>query len=318
MLTLYLQTNKFLRINITFYEIHFKYVNLHKCFIGSVSVESSTQINNFTDLYCGGLAQILSYPPYKNSKIVLSSKYYVDYDILLSYSVIDMNIMESKLGKFLRYSKQMWFVPKSRTIVEMFHLQTEKYQHITLLTSNLINVVVHNGPGTLSKALRSISQSSKKNIYLILTFQCLIFLQKNNSFFWKGIIIFETRNNNYTQIQNVTSETDEQILFPNPLCAGGVVVCILKIKTFNGLFLNISVINFVYHDMRSSASKKYTLPIATKSPEGPVKHICFQTENIRHIQTKSCNFAGLVTYNIINKSFQEISSICSSFKGYKH
>ena len=274
-------------------------MNLNKCFIGNVSVESFALGNISTNTYCGIMSTMINYPPHRSGRIVISSEYKVKYQVAFFYSVIDTNRMYSCPTNEVQYMKQWWFVPKFKTEVQMFHLLTEKYQIIKVAAPKTFNVEIFNGPGMLSEVLLPLNQTDKTNMYLTSAFQCVIYLWiKSSSYRLLNYDFFSKYTNFETGIDKMTTPL-KQIKFPNARYSTHPIVSILKLTTHQNYFLNISNLKFLYSDVHHP--KQYD----------PLKINYVMSQSTKYFQAIFCDFAGFVAYNVVNNSHEKISSVCS-------
>ena len=279
-------------------------MSLHKCFIGNVSVQSYALGNIFTNTYCGLMSTMINYPPRRWGRIVISSEYKVEYEVLFSYCVIDTNIIYSCPSRNAQYFKQCWFVPQFKTEIQMFHIETEKYQLIKVSAPKNFNLEMLNGPGILSRVLVPVNLTDKTKMYLTSTFQCVILLW--TKFSSHKLLSYEFLSE-YSLSETVIDQTKnplEQITFPNTTYATQPVLSILKFRTHQNYFINVSVLEFSYNNMLN--------PKET----GPFKLINVVGQNAKFFETDFCDVAGLVAYNVVNNSYEKISSVCSF--AFKH
>ena len=278
--------HSFLRINITFYHIHFTYMNLHKCFIGNVTVISDQY---HREIYCGIHSLFLSYPSHKKVNITVLSAYRVQYNLMLDYSVID----EGRIKSFIyninlrNISIPVWTVYFLKHQIRTLHLHITvlKYQRIMLKITivNFALVEVYDGPGLLSESLLPANKSKEnQKIYYSSSFLCVL------TFWLKEFINLAQYFKFSWFINNPSQQTplkeNNVVIISYPEIHRKCSITVLQVSTNNDLNINISI-NIV-------------------SYKGMVNTLC--------------QHAGLAVFSEKYGIYKELSVVCSTDKRYPH
>ncbi len=283
----YFILEKRLRLNISFEHVSFLLgSDLRKCFIGNVSVISSSQTaGSEADLYCGINSGFPSFPTFPDAAVHLKAESYVAHHMLLSFSVIDLNLVRNTFmptfAPNLFYHLTLAFqLTGIHHFVKMYHFAASKTQIIVLVVEKGRNVVVHDGPGRLSSKLKP--EVYKKNSQLVSytssSFQCVfVCLDKhiNDTF------NYSFSGGSFPQKSLLVNQFTK-LAFPLPFCSV-TKVCTLHLET-NATSINVHVTMFLY-----SGDKDNTL----------------------------CSYAGLAMYDQVTMS--EMFTYCfSSVPNYQH
>ena len=298
--------HKYLRLNITFQYISIYIYHDSSCYLGHVVVKSFSRNTNASKVqYCGTQSLLVAYPAYRNVEIILAFSIHVSYEILLSYSVIDLNrvvsINEMNSSQFTerQYTllKPNWilFIVKTNIYIYNFQLTVNKFQNLIITLMNYFNqrqyiVEIYDGPGTLSKKLKSeiINDRVKQEMYLTSSFHCVLFLYHINPtdlLILNKLILYFARNVIFSKTLNLLPCTSLIQTYPSKECNAWKQVCLITVKTGEGYKINITMYNLTHNYERNSL----------------------------------CKIGGLTVYNILQKTDEEISTVCVSHTGvYKY
>ena len=267
-----------LKISILFYYIHMYYLNLYTCSIGKVVIKTPTVNDHFT--YCGIFPTTLNYSPFRKTEIMVLSKYRVQYDIFMSYSVIDTGSITSiSLNNENPYKNLLMalYLDNFNSTIEHYYICGPKYVRIIIIIKarpNSESYKVYDGPEQSNKIIDFERKDRNTRTFLTSTFQCTIIAWTQNH----GSISFSYRR------QNIS----ERIIFqPNEE-------------------RNISVSKYALHVTSIRTLRQYKLKLTITS----LKH--------SGMYNKLCNYAGLAAFDIINDIHTEISTACKISSDLHH
>ena len=179
------------------------------------------------------------------------------------------------------------FYPIGGIIVFKIHISSVKFSKLIFQIMYYLedNVVIHDGPGFENKILK-LSANNESDPSLVLyytpTFQCMIhFISQNHQPLHKAL--FRYRNVKQDIVTKMFLDFNETkiISFPNSLENESNKVAIFEISVPLGFYVNVSILNFKYGGFRIS----------------------------------TCHFAGITTYNSINSTYKEMSTVCQPHYG---
>ncbi len=270
-----------LRLNITFDRITIFLGDLHKCFIGSVSVFYSG-FRKFIS-FCGVHSNMVCYPPSSQVELRTIFVFQVLFDIQVSFSVMDPNFVVSQdPTRFSVFPQWIFKIIKSHLYVEKYFIKEKKYNilHILLHTSMTESFEIHDGPGILSPLLKPV----RADHYLTSTFQCEVYL-------WiyvetieakpSDLLSYSAQSTPWRKMVYLTSNT-QTMLFNSS-----------KIPSISGvLFLSITALV-------------------------PAAKIIITVSNLSYTGTNDllCTFSGLSVYDTIPENTNEISNLCFTWDG---
>ena len=273
------------RLYITFYHIQINYMNLYKCFIGNVSIISNKK---YIVTYCDIHSQILTYPPNQEVDVYIVSSYRVHQDILLHYSVIDTEKINTLVFDYLPIdlSTPTWNVYFVQFQITIFHVHIVilKYQIISVITQNgyFSIVQLHDGPGVLAKLLIPVSQLKQTSTYLTSSFQCVmsVRLRGPNTPYHLFKYLPLTRKLS----QKITLVESQVKVIQYPQMCNGCPLLQFYSKTTYRQNINITINNLSYGE-----------------------HMNFL-----------CEYAGLAVFEKKHRTYKELTTICYAQKGYSH
>ena len=280
---IYFTLDNQLRLNITFYELHFGSPVFSGCVFGSVIVNASSRLirKNWekwqhTSTYCGSYNNIPFYSPHRQIKIQITVIKITEFSALMNYSVIDVKSVSSHsvLGSTAIIPTWIVHFSKTETLVSRFHIETEKYNIIKLLESDVSVMEVYDGPGTLSPLLKP----THNKVYFTSTFQCTLYLwkyTKTKKLDFIDVINYLVDPKRITKEMHINSTTKQIISYSQHIQT--------KVNTF-----------------KLMTKADFTLNIT-------ISHLTFQD-----IDDPLCMYNGLTTYQMKNDSFTEMSTVCSN------
>ena len=274
-----------LNLNLTFYQIAFKFRNLYDCSVGNVQVVNYSPGEPKYFKFCGIHSNLIIYPDSSNVKLIISSintskfKWFIrPYRLLLFYSVIDnMKIYQSTLSKYnLLQCKPMWslYLKQTNYIVISIMMKTAKYQHfiINFTMDSLIFMEIFDGPGTLSPLV----SKNNEHLYVTSTFQSLIHIWASVLEENQALCTF-TYTKHQIYIRKVFQVNDLNYY----LASNGHAFEVWKV--FSSSTLNLTILNVTYNG----------------------------------INDELCTNAGISLYSLSNDSYREITTDCL-FSTSKH
>ena len=237
--------NLFMRLNITFLTINIRYMDLYKCIIGQVTVVSFDLSNQLKHIYCGIQSNMINYSPHRNTKVEISVKYRLQYELVILYSVMDYNVIMTSEVKHFVHSLFEWSfnIIHPKVFTKSFFFSCDKFQRILFTISAQFNIAIsiYEGPGILSKILKPFNETVKYKSYLTTSFQALTasygHFQKSESYF----INFVIDNIQPCTFINVTNVT---ISFPNETCRK--LLSVVEIYTIPHYKINLIIVIAYY------------------------------------------------------------------------
>ena len=169
-----------LELNLTIHRTYFSSYLSSKCVFGNLTLLAYFHTNTSNFVYCGQYATTSNYPGSGAIDIILAIERFVAFDIVVSYSVIDLLIFESiSLGLSKHGIQPLSLIQIFPTdyIFYQFHLSTEKFKRIYLgLDSKQIHkyLSVYDGPDNHRAPLEIFSFTKNLSWYLTQTFQYVV------------------------------------------------------------------------------------------------------------------------------------------------
>ena len=238
-----------LRLNITFYFIHIHYMDLTKCFIGSLLINSYSLFQNSSQVFCGIYSNIICYPQHSKTEIIISSEYMTQYDINMFYSIIDTEIILEYATGNDRRQKPLWMVLfyTRQTVLEKFHIIISKLNYLELIVKHNFDLLldVFDGPGILCIKLAFNGTRGYRN-YRVSQFQTVFYifyqLSSNLSF---TTIDYLSKN---VVFQNKTlNQSQDLMIYPGDKTETTSVMYFTVQVPFNERHINLTIIN-LYHN----------------------------------------------------------------------
>ena len=270
------EVDTLLRLRVLFYYIHIYYLNLYTCSIGKVVIKTSTINDHFT--YCGILPNTLNYSPFRKTQIMVLSKYRVQHDIFMLYSVTDVDRIRSCSSNFLSSNIKLMlglhFERHNSTILH-YYICGPKYVKIVLLIRAQLILKpynVYDGPKDSSKVLDFKIQNMNERLFLTSTFQCTIMT-------W-------AEYNSIISLTHINQNISEKISFPPNEVRN------ISMKNYHG-----------FHMFSIWTSNEFVIKVTINS----LKYI--------GLHNRLCRYSGLVVFDTENNTHQEISTICYNLPG---
>lgn len=167
-----------LRLNITFHQILFIFSDVSSCFIGNIT------ISRF--IYCGHHSQFVTYPPYKEPRILLTVNInIVTYNVSFSFVVFDHNRVTTS-SKGFEQVMVLWTWVLTRGVCKKssysrYLVVGHKTECVSMRLVHSVRDVVltmlFDGPGDQSCVLKQVEHSNvthTEKLYSASTFQCVV------------------------------------------------------------------------------------------------------------------------------------------------
>ena len=285
-----------LRLNISFHYIRIYYMNLYKCSIGKVVIRTFRvnvyippwQHSDDDDIkYCGIWSNTSNYPQHRKTEIIVFSKYRVQYNISMSYSVIDANTVFSCFPRVesstTKHLMNLLFENNNLTILE-YHIVGPKHMRIILFITSRNNSEheVYDGPGKLSRLLSSNINDKINRIFILSGFQCLVITR----------VRYHTSTRIY--LTNINLSYRQHKIFHK------VNVSINSTKT---IFMTDHCSFFTWS---INNSNEYNMNITVSQ----LKYI--------GVYNRQCNVAGFGVFEVQNSIYSDIATICHNAEDYKY
>ena len=267
------------------------YMNLYKCFIGSVYLVSYTDFKKSENIYCGIHSLIVNYQFFRKVNVGIKSLYRVQYKVVVTYSIIDCcgirssSLMNSLQKQSLTIKWQLYIPLHNISAINIF-ISVVKYQQLTLyVQKNFFSLVeVYDGPEISSEGVMPLTQSQNSSKYLLSSFQCI-------TTFW-------------LQSSDFSKVTDHVLNFSSMMSPSS--------QNINLLPHNATI--FKYPEMCKDCST--TILQITNSLNYHI-NLFIETLSYKGQNNILCKYAGLVAYDLLKGHFQESRNICNVVKGYK-
>ncbi len=272
-----------LRLNVTFYHIHFPVcVESKACFSGYILVDSRLESLR----YCGQYSQISSYPKANKFTIKVYVKAMFDAIAAMSFSVIDKAEVISCFGLLdskTEHPKIVLYFPKSDKKFYVYHIKQQVYRRIDirfkLFTSPAVEVF--DGPGQRSTLLHPASATiSQTQTIVTSTFQFVMHIymlmsHKHNTI--RNFVKFSTKSNVEADTVHLAGNQSINLVLPNASYCNQSKICSLKLSARNESHLNLTTFGLT----------------GTSS---------------------NCEHAGMVTYDIVGHSYEHTTTECVKAK----
>ena len=275
-----------LELNLTIHHTYFSSFLSSKCFFGNLTL--LPYIPNETKfIYCGQYPVMSNYLRSNVIDIILAVERFVAFDVVISHSVIDYGILKSvslKLKKTRIQTLSWTQVFPVDKLFYIFYLSVEKFKTLSLGINNHIYrySLVYDGPDYSRYPLQPVQFRNNMSWYLSKTFQCIVSLffftsDLNHAFEWK---YFSRSTKNISKL-TLDKTKIKWLNFPNANCPVNYPVCVIEVTVNSN-----SMVNMTFHHLTYN---------------GQVHSLC--------------NFGGLTTYDNINGTYIEISTICKPHNG---
>ena len=238
---------KSLHLNVTFSFINLEYKGHVNCVKGNITIMSPTEETEPLCKFCGKYSYVPFYSISNDVSMTLSVFDLKNYDIKFFFGVTNANEIRSlSQSTPITNSVERWNLHflREEIMLHKFLLVASVTSSIEIFLQEKVfkySLQVYDGPGTLSKLL-PLQHSS----YQTRTFQCTLYLwhsyEMHSDENMKIEYNFHAVNLKVTRIQRVTEPMALHHSEGNLNCT----FCLWNITTSQGLFLNITVISFVY------------------------------------------------------------------------
>ena len=266
-------------------------MNLYKCFIGNVTVESYYDIRyNIFDhsVYCGLHSYVVNYPLHNNVKIKINTIAAVQYNVSFTFTIMDRYLLhsfEELASKGTKGFKTLLILnlqfSRCRYQILIIHVLKTKFIKIKIYNLPSSRISAFDGPGLLSKQVQTV-KNHKMISFFTKTFQCTFIIKC--WFFSSYKITYSGINNNMVSRIIVNNNTTSYITYPDDMCHLQSVVCLVNISVKNDDNVNLTLAR-----------------IET-------------TEE----QTNLCQYAGITVLNTDTTHYRELKTVCHYFEGYRY
>ena len=250
-------------------------MNLYKCIIGQLTVVSFDLSNQVKHIYCGLQSNVINYSPYGMTKVEVSVKYRIQYELVILYSVLDYNVIMTCEVKDFVHSLFEWsfYIMHPKVFVKSFFFSFEKFQRIFFTISAKLNmsVSIYDGPGILSQILKPFNETVKYKSYLTTSFQALA-------------TTYDNFQNSESHFINFVKDDVQPCAFINTTN----VTISFPIETCRKSFSVIEIYTITHYKINLTISYAYYIGV----------------NNVL------CNYAGLAAYDYQFKTHRVISSMC--------
>ena len=310
--------NKGLGLNITFDYIYFGFGNLHKCFVGYLTVHSKDSKFH----YCGIYAAMVNYPDSSQVNLTLKAQIHTMFNVSISFSVIDSGIIQSHSSSKYTQVQPTWslYFPKRMVSLQKIHIQVDRLYSlkIKLNLSTFVSVEIYDGPGTLSPKVH-IGQYTDVN-----TFQCVLYSFHRHKRTVKtklNQIMYSSKSLTQSEKVDVKPDSLETLHYLTGICTGNSDVCLFKFSTNASYYVNVSISYFLYkgRDNLHCFFAGLTSYVPNYNKVNKMSQICF-TNNIfyRHQNIYSSNSDILLVvysykeYGSLNINFVISTTMCKA------
>ncbi len=202
---------------------------------------------------CGIHGKTPVFSPYQTTYVMAYYVGFVVHKTSVSFSIMDSHLYIKSFQhknqfftcnpkNFIQTSTHIMF-GQMNVAEHTFLLHVRKNQRI-FLRSYLIKVKdihIHDGPGTLSKLLYPILNTSKNQImYQTTTFQCFVSLFHGGFELYKNNMTFLHENIEATRVLFVEATLKKTIVYPGLICSLGPL-CIIRINTEKDHHINFTI-----------------------------------------------------------------------------
>ena len=289
-----------LHLNMTFHYIYFSSNTFFKCCFGELIVWNGefnkgyvhhrvVNISRFQ--YCGIFPSFKIYLSSRKVTLQIGVGEFVHFSSMISHSVTDSHKIKSYHVIMLSKSKVinknsvtpisvMRFVI-SESFLSKYEIQVESFEMLNILCniSQYELIEVYDGPGESYNLLEPFASKGNVVLYTTTTFQAFIFLYTKKKIYYHMLFMTYNTAMSRSTLKNIYVEKNHMQLITSQIEFKGTEIKIMKIKTKEHSFLNITVNRMEYKGKNHS----------------------------------SCGFAGVTSYDIIgNGTFSKICTICHS------
>ena len=260
-------------------------MDLHECFIGNILIKSSFLNISLSHIYCGILSAVIYYAAHRHTEVLMTSQYRVQYDVNVSYSVVDAHMIISRQfivepNKNLEKAWNIYF-EKSLLFAEKLSLIVSKIHKIEIDVPffSLLTVEVFDGPGTLCANISPVNKGNKKR-YLTSQFQSVIHIYQHTRTKIKfKIKYYEQKIENFRRVY-LTADKTLTISYPVNTSVKHIIVKVAP----SHLSINLTIKNTIYTGIINSQCK-YSGASAYDIVDGFENEIsteCFQSSPVLH------------------------------------
>ena len=269
--------DKQLRLNVTFDLVSIVFSNMYSCRsnVGNITVKNGR--NDVSCLYCGVLANISCFPKGRNLGIFLYVKQYVKYNILFSYSVMDMSILYSyhntTWNKDINGVQKLFnrgiYLFAGEKYIDEYLISTDQAKTIVFTINKTQLFVVHDGPGQACSKLRHFENKYYTKSFIAFIIYTRHYKESN------ATVIYESNQS----VIYITLEINKTLdLNYSSVCAQKLQICTIYIVTTLNLNLVITTVNMTYCGLENT----------------------------------QCYFAGFVAYKRTRwQSLKHVSTVCA-------
>ncbi len=287
-----------LRLNITFLNMYFS-PGASCLSFGYIVVASKIKSSRpHLYVYCGIYSSISNYPHSNVVDLSVHAKLLILIQVDIMYSIFACCSLRSchhKIGDVnddthsnLNPSPCLVFFVKSKLFLHQYTLRVEHFRKILLTVRNDENIFLFDGPGKNSDDLLPDQRHTQTMLkFSSSTFQVSIHLyarpadRQENTLNYSSSPMIDFHNCEML----IDSSSKQNILSKSNICTIENI-SIIKLKTLKNLALNISLSDFAY----SGESN-----------------------------TEQCDYAGVAMYDVKNKSFEHVSTMCvKQYFGGRH
>ncbi len=282
--------DRIFQLNMTFKGIKFEYMNLQRCFVGQMVITSQNNYSNDSLTYCGRQSVLEIYPKYNDISLALSFLHFVNVKVMMTFFLIDYNQVCSwpiNPNRTLNLKQSLYF-PLKNLSVHMYQLVVKQYQNIIVgISTDFFFSMVFDGPGALSNILTPVNQTTKFRFFQTSAFQSLVSILRH--------------------LSTSMSLPNEKLLkyWASQISASHSPINDTKTVTYSAVNFSCTPVISVDSYQDGGFASSY------------VKIAINSVVNSKH-EYSSCTYSGLAAFNLIKSSVQDISTICFSFRGYKH
>ena len=276
-----------LELNLTIHHTYFTSVLSSKCLFGNLTLRPFFHGNGSKFVFCGQHPTISNYLRSNMIDVILAVERFVAFDLVISYSVIDSGPLTSVALNLDNHKFQplsMTLILPVNKIFYCFYMSTEKFNRLYLPHDNQIfkYALVYEGPGYHRDPLQPAAFRNNISWYLSNTFQCTVhlYLFESDITHLFNLRYFSEPIGNISKLYLNKTQT-KWLNFSNENCLAKNQVCAIEITANNNSKVNLTVNHLIYHGQVHS----------------------------------TCNYGGLTTYDKVNGTYIEHSTICTPHNG---
>ncbi len=235
--------NSLLALNLTVHDLYLT-GGVEDCVMANLTIHNGKSDNRDSLALCGHHSMMHIFPAFQNFTLILKSHFQVFYFLNISFSVLDAHYAKTQQVRNTltsRFTSNYFF--QRNVITSSIFLQVRKryrlkiLSHKNLESSNQTKLLVLDGPGLLSPAVRN-----NRNIYFASTFQCVFQVIQSGGRIQD--LTLQYTEEEYQVKTTLKTPAENGHLFLNDSCYTNV--CLVSVVGEPGSHVNVTLMKMSY------------------------------------------------------------------------